>query len=163
MAYGNVSNLQKAGSLFRVKSGTFLRRKNSQRKYRKQRRRFPRFKVIAYDIKEIWSFDLAYVNKLAKYNNGFEYFLVDVVVLSRKLRVQPLGTKGAEENAKRFRCKIIKPKPLKVWPEKERSSKRPLENSVKGKEWKLASQTVKRSLHLQSAIFDLSETSSINI
>ena len=34
---------------------------------RQYRRRFPRLKVIAYDINEIWSIDLAYVDKLAKY------------------------------------------------------------------------------------------------
>ena len=32
----------------------------------KNRKRFPTLKVIAYDINEIWSLDLAYVNKFAR-------------------------------------------------------------------------------------------------
>ena len=75
-------------------------------------------KVIAYDINEIWSIDLAYVDKPAKYNNGVKYLLVAVDVLSRKLRVRPIRTKGAEETAKNFGLMITKIKPLKVWSDK---------------------------------------------
>ena len=117
-AYGSVSNLQKASSLSRVKVETFLQSKNSHTKYRQYRRRFPRLKVIAYDINEIWSIDLAYVDKLANYNNGIKYLLVAVDVLSRKLRVQPMRTKGADETAKTFGRTITKTKPLKVWSDK---------------------------------------------
>ena len=69
-AYGSVSNLQKATSLCRVEVETFLQSKNSHTNYRQYRRPFPRSKDIAYDINEIWSFDLAYVDKLGLYNNG---------------------------------------------------------------------------------------------
>ena len=117
-AYGSVSNLHKASSLSRVKIENFTQSKNSYTKYRQYRRRFPRLKVTAYDIIEMWSFDLAYVDKLAKYNNGVKYLLVVVDVLSRKLRVQPMRTKGAEETAKTFDCMITKIKPLKVWSDK---------------------------------------------
>ena len=113
-AYGSVSNLQKANSLSRLKVENFLQSKNSHTKYRQYRRHFPRLKVIAYDVNEIWSNDLAYVVKLAKCNNGVKYLLVDVDVLSQKLRVQPMRTKGAEETAKTFGRMIIKIKPLEV-------------------------------------------------
>ena len=33
-------------------------------------RRFPRVEVFAFDINDIWSIDVAYVDKLAKYNHG---------------------------------------------------------------------------------------------
>ena len=66
-AYGSVSNLQKASSLSRVKVKTFLQIKKSQTKYRQYRRRFPRLKVTAYDINDIWSIDLAYVDKLQQW------------------------------------------------------------------------------------------------
>ena len=122
-AYGSVSNLQKASSLSRVKVENFLQSKNSHTKYRQYRRRFPRLQVIAYDIKEIWSIDLAYVDKLAKYNNGVKYLLVAVDVLSRKLGVQPLRTKRAEETAKIFGRMITKIKPLKVWSDKRTAFK----------------------------------------
>ena len=74
-AYGGVSNLQKASSLSRMKVETFLQRKNSHAEYRQYRRRFPRLKVIAYDINEIWSIDSAYVDQLAKKTRVLKSFL----------------------------------------------------------------------------------------
>ena len=108
-AYRNVSNLQKASSLSRVKVETFLQSKNSHTKYRQYRRRFRRLKVIAYDINDIWSYGLAYVDKLAKYTNGVNS-LVDVDVLPRKLRIQLMRTEGAEETAWTFGRMITKTK-----------------------------------------------------
>ena len=92
--------------------------KNAHTKYRQSRRHFPRLKVIAYDINEIWSIDLAYVDKLAKYNNGVKYLLVAVDVLSRKLRVEPMRSKTAEETAKTFARMTSMTKPKKVWSDK---------------------------------------------
>ena len=65
--------------------------------------------MIVNDINEIWSLDLAYVNKLAKYNRGVQYLLVAVNCLSRYLRVEPLKTKYAEETTEAFK-KMIKTK-----------------------------------------------------
>ena len=96
----------------------FLHQKNAHTKYRQVRRRFPRLKVIAYDINEIWSIDVAYVDKLAKYNNGVKYLLVAVDVLSRYLRVVPMRSKSAPETAKAFKKMTVKVKPQKVWSDK---------------------------------------------
>ena len=90
--------------------------KNAHTNYRQSRRHFPRLKVIAYDIDEIWSID--YVDKLAKYNNGVKYLLVSVDVLSRKLRVEPMRSKTAEEKAKTFARMTSMTKPKKVWSDK---------------------------------------------
>ena len=86
-AYGSVANLKKASGLSWRKVNNFLQGKNSHTKYRQFPRRFPRLKVIAFDINEIWSIDVAHVDKLAKYNHGVKYLLVAVDVLMRKLRV----------------------------------------------------------------------------
>ena len=67
----------------RSKNYTFLQQKDAHTKYRQIQRKFPRHKVIAYEINEIWSIDVAYVDKLAKYNNGVKYLLVAVDVLSK--------------------------------------------------------------------------------
>ena len=48
-----------------------------------------KLKVIAYDVNEIWSLDLAHVDKLAKENKDVKYLLVAVDCLSRYLRVKP--------------------------------------------------------------------------
>ena len=76
----------------------YLETKPSFNKYRSRRLRFPRLKVVVNDINEIWSVDLAYVDKLAKYNGGVKYLLVAVDCLSRYLRVcQDISSKGFED------------------------------------------------------------------
>ena len=67
----------------KAKIDTFLQQKDAHSKYRQIQRKFPRLEVIAYEINEIWSIDVAYVDKLARYNNGVKYSLVAVDVLSR--------------------------------------------------------------------------------
>ena len=76
-----------------------MQQKDAHTKYRQIQRKFPRLKVIAYEINEIWSIDVAYVDKLAKYN-GVKYLLVAVDVLSRFLRVVPMRSKSAPDAAK---------------------------------------------------------------
>ena len=101
-AYGSTTNLQKASKLPRIKVETFMRNKNAHSKYRQFRRKFPRLKVISCDVDEIWSIDVAYVDKLAIYNHGVKFLLVAVDVLSRKLRVESMRPKSAEQTAKSF-------------------------------------------------------------
>ena len=93
----------------------YLETKPSFTKYRAQWLNFPRLKVIVNDLNEIWSLDLAHVDKLAKYNRDVKYLLVAVDCLSRHLRVEPLKTKNATETAKIFRNMIKHKQPQKVW------------------------------------------------
>ena len=97
---------------FKIKM--YLETKPSFNKYRSRRLRFPRLKVVVNDINEIWSVDLAYVDKLAKYNDGVKYLLVAVDCLSRYLRVEPLETKYATETAQVFKKMIKHKQPEKV-------------------------------------------------
>ena len=96
----------------------FLESKSAHTKYGHYRRKFKRLKVIAYDINEIWSADLAYVDKLAKYNRGIKYLLVAVDVLSRYVRVEPLKSKDAKETLKAFKKMTKTKKPQKLWVDK---------------------------------------------
>ena len=93
----------------------YLETKPSFTKYRAQRLNLPRLKVIVCDLNEIWSSDLAHVDKLAKYNRDVKYLLVAFDCLSRYLRVEPLKTKYATETAKAFRNMIKHKQPQKVW------------------------------------------------
>ena len=70
-AYGSIDNLQKATKLPRKKI-ELLQTKNAHTKYRQVRLNFPRLKLIASDINEIWSIDVAYGDKVAKYNNDMK-------------------------------------------------------------------------------------------
>ena len=117
-AYGSIANLQKVTKLSKPKVRFYLATQNAHTKYKTSRRKFPRLKVIAFRINEIWSVDLAYVDKLAKYNRGIKYLLVAVDVLSRYLRVEPLKNKTAEETTKAFKRMIRNKQPEKVWSDK---------------------------------------------
>ena len=115
-AYWSASILQKTSKLPNEKIFTFLQQNDAHTKFRLIQRKFPRLKVIAFEIEEIWPIDVAYVAKLAKYNNGVKCLLVAVDVLSRFLRVVPLRSKKAPGAAKAFK-KMIE-KVHEVWPDK---------------------------------------------
>ena len=89
-SFGSAKRLQKLSKLSMKKIKMYLETKPSFNKYRSRCLRFPRLKVVVNDINEIWSVDLAYVDKLAKYNRGVKYLLVAVDCFSRYLRVEPL-------------------------------------------------------------------------
>ena len=93
----------------------YLETKPSFNKYRSRRLKFPWLKVFVNDINEIWSVDLAYDNKVAKYNRGKKYLLVAVDCVSRCLRVEPLKMKYATETEQVFKKIIKHKKPEKVW------------------------------------------------
>ena len=66
--FGSVQNLKEESKFSRIKVKQFLHTEPAYLKYRTVRRKIPSLKVIVYDINEIWSIDLAYVDKLADYN-----------------------------------------------------------------------------------------------
>ena len=102
-AFGSVTNIKKESVLSQKKIGKFLQSKNLYTKYRQFRKNLPRLKVVAYRINEIWSMDVAYMDKIAKHKIGVKYLLVAVDVLSRYLRVQPLKTMYAKDCVKAFK------------------------------------------------------------
>ena len=69
-AYGSVRNLVTASNLPVSKVRQFLHSKPSYTKLTLATRKFKRMKAFARFKNEIWCMDLAYVDKLAKDNNG---------------------------------------------------------------------------------------------
>ena len=65
----------------------FLHTEPAYTKYRIVRQKTPRLKVIVYDIDELWSFDIAYVDKLADYKKNNKYLMVAVDCMLRYSRV----------------------------------------------------------------------------
>ena len=61
--------------------------KKAHAKNKKYRNKYPPLKVIAYNINEILSLDMTYVDKLAKQNIGSKFLLFRVGCLSHFLRV----------------------------------------------------------------------------
>lgn len=118
-AFSSVERLhQHSPDISRKSIQQFLQSNDSHTKYKPVRYGFPRLKVLAFRINEIWSIDLADVSKLHEYNGGIKYLLVAVDVLSRYVRVEPLKNKTAVETAKSFSKMIRKKKPEKVWSDK---------------------------------------------
>lgn len=118
-AYSNADRLHLHTKATKQEISNFLNTTNSYTKYKNVRRKFQRLKVMAFDINEIWAMDLAYVDKLAKYNKNVKYLLVAVDVLSRYVRVQPLENKFAKTTLHAFKQMLKKGKrPQKVWTDK---------------------------------------------
>ncbi len=116
--FGSAANLQKTSKLPLSKVLHYLHSNSTYTKFKTPIRKFKRLIAISPAIDEIWSMDLAFVDKLARHNNNVNYLLVSVDVLSRVLRVEPLVNKEAtttkegllqmvEKNRGRF--------PRKIW------------------------------------------------
>ena len=90
------------GSIANLKIVRYLQSKAPYTKYRQFRESFPRLKTVAYRINEIWSVNVAYMDKVAQHNNGVKYLLVAVDVLSSYLRVQPMKTLYAKDAVEAF-------------------------------------------------------------
>ena len=79
-------------------------------------RAFARFR------KEYWWIDLAYVDKLAKENNGVKYLLVRQDLFDRTVNAKGMKTKDSQETVKAFSSMITKKnRPKKIWVDKGRS------------------------------------------
>ena len=115
-AYGNIQSLMKASKLPENKV-VFLVGTDAHAEYCNPKK-FPPLEVQTYRINEIWSIDIAYMDKIAKFYNAVKYLLVAVNVLSRFLRVEPLIMKTAIDTTLAFKRLTTKIFPEKVWPDK---------------------------------------------
>ena len=70
---------------------------------------FARFK------NEIWCMDLAYVDKLAKDNNGVKYLLFRQDLFDRSADANGMKTKDSEETVRAFLTMITKKSLEKLW------------------------------------------------
>ena len=68
---------------------------------------------------EIWCMDLAYVDELAKENNGVKYLLVRQDLFDRTVNAKGMITKDSQETVKTFSSMITKKnRPKKIWLDK---------------------------------------------
>ena len=115
-AYGSVRNLAKAAKLSPSKVREFLHSKTSYTRFTQATRKFERMRAFARFKNDIWCMDLAYVDKLAKDNNGVKYLLVRQDLFDRTVDAKGMKTKNSKETVKTF-SKIItkKNRPKKIW------------------------------------------------
>ena len=107
-AYGSVRNLAKASRLPVSKVRQFLHSKDSFTKFTLAARKFKRMRAFARFKNEIGCMDLAYVDKLAKENNGVKYLLVRQDLFDRTVIAKGLKTKDSQETVKAFSSMITK-------------------------------------------------------
>ena len=116
-AYGSVRNLVKASNLSVSKVRQFLHSKPSYTKFTLATRNFKRMKAFARFKNEIRCMDLAYVDRLAKDNNGVKYLLVSQDLFDRTVNSIGLKTKDSKETVRAFLTNITKknrPKKIRV-------------------------------------------------
>ena len=119
-AYGSVRNLVKASSLSVSKVRQFLHSKPSYSKFTLATQKFQRMKAFATFKNELWLMDLAYVDKLAKDNNGVKYLLVPQDLFDRTVDAKGMKTKDSKETVRAFLTMITqKNGPEKIWVDKE--------------------------------------------
>ena len=118
-AYGSVSNLAKASRLPVSKVRHFLHSEASYTKFTTATRKFKRMRAFAKFRNEIWCKDLAYVDILAKENNGVKYLLVRQDLFDRTVNAKGMRTKDSQEFVKAFPSMITKKnRPKKFWVDK---------------------------------------------
>ena len=71
-------------------------------------RKFKRMKAFARFKNEIWCMDLAYVDKLAKDNNGVKYLLVRQDLFDRTVDAKGRKTKDSKETVRAYLTMITK-------------------------------------------------------
>ena len=107
-AYGSVRNLAKATKLSPSKVKEFLHSKTSYTRFTQGTRKFKRMKAFARFNNETWCMDLAYVDKMAKDNNGVNYLLVRQDLFDRTVDSKGMKTKDSKETVKTFSEMITK-------------------------------------------------------
>ena len=118
-AYESVRNLVKASNLSVSKVRQFLHSKPSYTKFTLATSKFKRMKAFARINNEIWCMDLAYVDKLAKDNNGVKYLLVRQDLFDRTVDAKGMKTKDSKETVRAFLSMISKKNRLrKLWVDK---------------------------------------------
>ena len=115
-AYGSVRNLAKSSRLPVPKFRQFLHSKDSYTKFTLAAQKFKRMRAFARFRNEIWCMDLAYVDKLAKENNGVKYLLVRQDLFDRTVNAKGMKAKDSQETVKAFSSMITKRnQPKKIW------------------------------------------------
>ena len=69
---------------------------DSYRKFTLAARNFKRMRAFARFRIEVWCMDLAYVDKLAKENNGLKYLLVRQDLFDRNVKAKGMKTKDSQ-------------------------------------------------------------------
>ena len=139
-AYGSVRNLVKASNLSVSKVRRFLHSKPSYTNISFATRKFKRMRALARFKNEIWCMDLAYVDKIAKDNNGVYYLLVQQDLFGRTVDAKGMKTKDSRETIRAFLIMSTKNRLKKCGMTREQKLLESLKNYTKLNEYKFTLQ-----------------------
>ena len=105
-AYASVRNLAETSRLPVSKVRQFSHSKDSYTKFTLAARKFKRKRAFARFRNKIWCMGLAYVDKMAKENNGVKYLLVRQDLFDRTVYAKGMKTKDSHETVKTFSSMI---------------------------------------------------------
>ena len=118
-AYGSVRKTVTASNLSVSKVRQFLHSNSSYTKFTLATRKFKQMKAIDRFKIEIWCMNLAYVDKLAKDNNGVKYLPVRQDLSDRTVDAKGMKTKDSMGTVRAFLFMITKKnRPKKNWVDK---------------------------------------------
>ena len=95
-ANGSVRILAPAAKLSPFKVREFLHSKTSYTRFTQATRKFKTMRAFARFKNEIWCMDVAYVDKLAKDNNGVKYLLVRQDLVDRTVDAKGMKTEDSK-------------------------------------------------------------------
>lgn len=101
-SFSSIANLARAASVPYAKAKEWLLSQDAYTLHRAARKRFPRNKVYVDNLDELWQADLCDMRTLSPYNDGFNYILTCIDVLSKTAFVKPLKTKHNDNLIKAF-------------------------------------------------------------
>ena len=154
-AFGTVGNLEKASNLSVLTVRQFLLSKPSYTKFTIAKQKFKRMKTCARFKNEIWCMDMAYVDKLAKDNNGVKYLLVRQDLSDRTVNAKRRKTEDSKETDRAFLSMITKKnRPEKFGSTREQNLLESLKNYAKLKDYSFTLQWVRPRLHLLNVQYD---------
>ena len=105
---------------------------------------------------------MAYSDKVAQHNNGVEFLLVGVDILSRYLRMQPMKALYAKDAVEAFKEMIRQRKPERFGQTRDPNLKVNLKSFLKRMRFTYIQPKTKRSRQLRRGLFDRSKISFTN-
>ena len=157
-ADASVRNLVKTSNLSSSKLTQFLSYKPSYTKLTAFTRHFMRMKAFFRYINDIWCMDLAYVEKLAKINNGPNYLPNRKELFDWTVDADRMKKKAFKEAVCAFLTKITKKNWLKkICVNKEQNLLESWKSFAKLQEYKLTLQWMRLKLHLLNVQYDPSK------
>ena len=105
--YTGVESLAKQTKCTRSKAVKWLEMQPTYTLHKPTRKKYPRNKVLVSHIDEQWAIDLADMQSLAKYNDGYKYLLNCIDVFSKYAWSVPIKNKTGKAIVEAFQ-KILK-------------------------------------------------------